>query len=199
MKYIERKTKRIFDITVALFCIVVFSPLFLICYLAIKFDDGGPALFSQERIGYKGKAFNIHKFRTMRCDAEESGPQLYSDNDSRLTRAGAFLRKHHLDELPQLWNVLVGDMSFIGPRPERKYFIDKSWSTTPAIPSSTSCVQESPPMPLSTMATPTLWRRCFAALSSTSTIWSTTRYGLTPRFSSRHSPTYYSARNSNIT
>ena len=125
MKYIERKTKRIFDITVALFCIVVFSPLFLICYLAIKFDDGGPALFSQERIGYKGKAFNIHKFRTMRCDAEESGPQLYSDNDSRLTRAGAFLRKHHLDELPQLWNVLVGDVSFIGPRPERKYFIDK--------------------------------------------------------------------------
>ena len=63
MKYIERKTKRIFDITVALFCIVVFSPLFLICYLAIKFDDGGPALFSQERIGYKGKAFNIHKFK----------------------------------------------------------------------------------------------------------------------------------------
>ena len=125
MKYIERKTKRIFDITVALFCIVVFSPLFLICYLAIKFDDGGPALFSQERIGYKGKAFTTHKFRTMRCDAEESGPQLYSDNDSRLTRAGAFLRKHHLDELPQLWNVLVGDMSFIGPRPERKYFIDK--------------------------------------------------------------------------
>lgn len=125
MKYIERKTKRIFDIAVALFCIVIFSPLYLICYIAIKTDDGGPALFNQERIGYKGKAFRIHKFRSMRTDAENSVPLLYTDNDPRLTRVGAYLRKHHLDELPQLWNVLVGDMSFIGPRPERKFFIDK--------------------------------------------------------------------------
>ena len=125
MKYIERKTKRIFDITVALFCIVVFSPLYIICYIAIIIDDGRPALFSQERIGYKGKAFKIHKFRTMRLDAEESGPQLYNDNDNRLTVVGSFLRRHHLDELPQMWNVLKGDMSFVGPRPERKYFIDK--------------------------------------------------------------------------
>lgn len=125
MKYIERKTKRFFDIAVALFCIVVFSPLYLICYLAIIIDDGSPVLFNQERIGYKGKAFKIHKFRTMKKDAEESGPQLYNDNDSRLTVVGAFLRRHHLDELPQLWNVLKGEMSFIGPRPERKYFIDK--------------------------------------------------------------------------
>ena len=79
MKYIERKTKRIFDITVALFCIVVCSPLYIICYIAIIIDDGRPALFSQERIGYKGKAFKIHKFRTMRLDAEESGPQLYNN------------------------------------------------------------------------------------------------------------------------
>ena len=125
MKYIERKTKRIFDITVALFCIVVFSPLYIICYIAIIIDDGRPALFSQERIGYKGKAFKIHKFRTMRLDAEEFGPQLYNDNDNRLTVVGSFLRRHHLDELPQMWNVLKGEMSFIGPRPERKYFIDK--------------------------------------------------------------------------
>lgn len=125
MKYIERKTKRIFDIMVALFCIIVFSPLYLICYIAIKMDDGGPALFNQERIGYKGKAFYIHKFRSMKINAENSVPLLYTDNDPRLTRVGAFLRKHHLDELPQLWNVLVGDMSFIGPRPERKYFIDQ--------------------------------------------------------------------------
>ena len=104
MKYIERKTKRIFDITVALFCIVVFSPLYIICYIAIIIDDGRPALFSQERIGYKGKAFKIHKFRTMRLDAEESGPQLYNDNDNRLTVVGSFLRRHHLDELPQMWN-----------------------------------------------------------------------------------------------
>lgn len=110
---------------VALFCLIVFSPLYLICYIVIKINDGGPALFSQERIGYKGKTFYIHKFRSMKINAENSVPLLYTDNDPRLTRVGAFLRKHHLDELPQLWNVLVGDMSFIGPRPERKYFIDQ--------------------------------------------------------------------------
>ena len=78
MKYIERKTKRIFDIVVALFCIIVFSPLYLICYIAIIIDDGYPALFKQERIGYKGKEFKIYKFRTMKLNAEESGPRLYS-------------------------------------------------------------------------------------------------------------------------
>ena len=125
MKYLERKTKRIFDIIVALLTIVLFAPLFLVCYLAIKLDDGGDAIFSQERIGYKGRPFRIYKFRSMNPNAEENVPALYTDNDSRLTRVGAFLRKHHLDEMPQLWNVLRGDMSFVGPRPERKYFIDK--------------------------------------------------------------------------
>ena len=125
MNYIKRNTKRIFDITVVLFCMVVFLPLYLVCYLAIFIDDGHPVLFSQERIGYKGKVFKIYKFRTMRRDAEDMGPMLSNDNDIRLTRVGAYLRKHHLDELPQLWNVLKGDMSFVGPRPERKYFIDK--------------------------------------------------------------------------
>ena len=125
MKYIESKTKRIFDIVVALFCIVVFSPLFLICYIAIIVNDGHPALFKQDRVGYKGKEFKIYKFRTMKLNAEESGPMLYSVNADRLIRIGSFLRSHHLDELPQMWNVLKGDMSFVGPRPERKYFIDK--------------------------------------------------------------------------
>ena len=125
MKYLERKTKRIFDIIVALLTIVLFAPLFLVCYLAIKLDDGGDAIFSQERIGYKGRSFRIYKFRSMNPNAEENVPALYTDNDSRLTRVGAFLRKHHLDEMPQLWNVLRGDMSFVSPRPERKYFIDK--------------------------------------------------------------------------
>ena len=134
MKYIERKTKRIFDIVVALFCIVVFSPLYLICYIAIIIDDGHPALFKQERIGYKGKEFKIYKFRTMKVNAEESGPKLYSANDDRLMRIGSFLRSHHLDELPQMWNVLKGDMSFIGPRPERKYFIDKIMEHDPRYP-----------------------------------------------------------------
>ena len=134
MNYINRKTKRIFDITVVLFCMVLFLPLYLICCLAIIIDDGHPVLFSQERIGYKGKVFKIYKFRTMRRDAEDMGPMLSNDNDIRLTRVGAYLRKHHLDELPQLWNVLKGDMSFVGPRPERKYFIDKIMEHDPRYP-----------------------------------------------------------------
>lgn len=126
MNAFEKTIKRIFDILIALFCLIVFSPLFLICYIAIRREDGGKVIFKQERIGYHGKPFNIYKFRSMRVDAEKNGPALCdSKEDSRLTRTGKFLRDHHLDELPQFWNVLKGDMSFIGPRPERKYFIDQ--------------------------------------------------------------------------
>ena len=92
----------------------------------MRIQGGGPVIFRQERIGYKGKPFNILKYRTMVVDSESNGePQLAQKNDDRLTPFGKFLREHHLDELPQLWNVLVGDMSFVGPRPERKFFIDK--------------------------------------------------------------------------
>lgn len=84
-----------------------------------------PIIFKQERIGFHGKPFYIYKFRSMIVDAEESVPKLTEENDERLTRIGRFLRAHHLDELPQLWNVMKGDMSFIGYRPERKYFIEK--------------------------------------------------------------------------
>ncbi len=126
MNELERNTKRIFDFFVALVCLVVFSPLFLICYIAVKREDGGPAIFKQERIGRFGRPFYIYKFRSMRVDAEKDGPALYQhDNDKRMTKVGLFLREHHLDELPQLWNVLKGEMAFIGPRPERKYFIDQ--------------------------------------------------------------------------
>lgn len=162
MKYIESKTKRIFDIVVALFCIVVFSPLFLICYIAIIVNDGHPALFKQDRVGYKGKEFKIYKFRTMKLNAEESGPMLYSVNDDRLIRIGSFLRSHHLDELPQMWNVLKGDMSFVGPRQSENTSLTKLWSTTHAMLCYISCAQASHPMPLYTMAIPTTWRRCFA-------------------------------------
>lgn len=118
--------KRILDFIIAAISIIVFSPLFLICFIAIRMEDGGPATFSQERIGKRGKPFMIYKFRSMRVDAEKDGPALcQNENDNRLTKVGKFLRAHHLDELPQLWNVLKGDMSFIGYRPERKYFIDK--------------------------------------------------------------------------
>lgn len=91
-------------------------------------EDRGPAIYKQERIGKGGKAFNLYKFRSMKTDAEADGPQLCNENiddDPRLTRAGRFLRSHHLDELPQLWNVFTGDMAFVGPRPERQFFINK--------------------------------------------------------------------------
>jgi len=126
MNEFERNTKRLLDMFAALACMVVFSPLFLICYMAVKREDGGPAIFRQERIGRFGRPFYIYKFRSMRVDAEKDGPALYQhENEKRMTRVGKFLREHHLDELPQLWNVVRGDMAFIGPRPERKYYIDQ--------------------------------------------------------------------------
>lgn len=126
MNEVERNVKRVFDFLVAFVALVVFSPLFLVCYFAVKHEDGGPAIFKQERIGRFGRPFYIYKFRSMRVDAEKNGPSLYQhERDTRMTKVGKFLRVHHLDELPQLWNVLKGDMSFIGPRPERKFYIDK--------------------------------------------------------------------------
>lgn len=123
---VSQYIKQTIDLILALICLIIFSPLFFICYIAIKKDDGGPVIFSQERIGKGGKPFMILKFRTMKEEAEKDGvPQLAEKDDERLTAFGTWLRKHHLDELPQLWNVLKGDMAFIGPRPERKYFIDK--------------------------------------------------------------------------
>ncbi len=118
--------KRFFDFTLAVVCLVVFSPLLLICAIAVGWDDGLPILYRQERIGLHGKPFWIYKFRSMRKDAELDGPTLlHISDDHHLTQVGKFLRAHHLDELPQLWNVLKGDMSFVGPRPERKFFIDE--------------------------------------------------------------------------
>lgn len=128
MSSFSRQVKRIGDCILAFVALIVFSPLFLICYIAVKREDGGPVIFKQERIGRFGRPFNIYKFRSMRLDAEKFGPQLShsgGEDDPRLTKAGRFLRAHHLDELPQLWNVFCGDMAFIGPRPERKFYIDQ--------------------------------------------------------------------------
>lgn len=120
----ERFVKRVFDIVVSLFCLIIFSPLFLVCYIAVKWEDGGPAIFRQERIGRSGRPFYILKLRSMKMDAEKNGPALYQhDKEDRMTSVGKFLREHHLDELPQLWNVLKGDMSFVGYRPERSFYI----------------------------------------------------------------------------
>ena len=117
--------KRIFDILGSIFCLVLFSPLIMICYITIKIG-GGPAIYRQERIGKGGRPFYIYKFRSMLVNAEKEGEiLLQQDNDPRLTRIGRFMRAHHLDELPQFWNVLIGDMSFVGYRPERKFFIDQ--------------------------------------------------------------------------
>lgn len=135
MNSVERNTKRVIDLFVATFCLIVFSPLFLICYIAIKREDGGPAIYKQERIGRFGRPFYIYKFRSMRTDAEKNGPQLLdTPNDPRLTKVGKFLRDHHLDELPQLWNVFCGDMAFVGHRPEREFYIDQIMEHDPRYP-----------------------------------------------------------------
>ncbi len=126
MNELERNTKRLIDLFTALVALIVFSPLFLVCYIAVKREDGGPAIFKQERIGRFGRPFYIYKFRSMRVDAEKNGPALYRhEQETRMTKIGKFLREHHLDELPQLWNVVKGEMAFIGPRPERKFYIDQ--------------------------------------------------------------------------
>ena len=132
MNELERNVKRLIDLVVALACLVVFSPLFLICYIAVKREDGGPAIFKQQRIERFGRPFYIYKFRSMRVDAEKDGPALYQhERETRMTKVGKFLRAHHLDELPQLWNVVKGEMAFIGPRPERQYYINKIMERDP--------------------------------------------------------------------
>lgn len=133
--YIERIVKRSIDFILSGICLIIFSPLFAIIFFAIRWEDGLPAIYSQERIGRYGKPFHIYKFRSMKIDAEKDGPNLLETNeDPRLTKVGKFLRAHHLDELPQLWNVLKGDMAFIGPRPERKYYIDQIIEQDPRYP-----------------------------------------------------------------
>mgnify|MGYP006053245967 CR=1 FL=1 len=132
MNIIQKIAKRTLDIVISAITLVVFSPLFLYCYIMVRKEDGGTAIFSQERIGLHGKPFFIYKFRSMKMNAEEDEPLLFSqNNDERLTRIGKTLREHHLDELPQLWNVLKGDMSFVGPRPERKFYIDQIMKHNP--------------------------------------------------------------------
>ena len=122
----ELWVKRFSDIVCALVGMVVLSPVFLTIIVLMKRQRNGDVFFRQERIGYGGRPFTIYKFRTMSSVIEDDGPQLVAKSDSATsTPLERFLRDHHLDELPQLWNVLRGDMSLVGPRPERRYFIDK--------------------------------------------------------------------------
>ena len=117
--------KKLFDVTFALLGLLVLALPMAVIALVIVLDSPGGAIFRQERLGKNGKPFTIYKFRTMRLDAEADGPQWAEREDKRCTRFGAFLRKARLDELPQLWNILKGDMSFVGPRPERQYFYEQ--------------------------------------------------------------------------
>ncbi|MDE6272703.1 MAG: sugar transferase [Muribaculaceae bacterium] len=117
--------KRVIDVVLSILALIVMAPLMFILALIVRFTSPGPVIYRQERIGYRQKPFQILKFRSMREDAEKSGPQLSSDNDTRITPIGRVMRKYRLDEVPQFWNVLKGEMSLVGPRPERKFYIDK--------------------------------------------------------------------------
>lgn len=131
MSGFERFIKRLADFLVALCGIVLLSPIFLLIFVVI-WVAGGDAIYHQERVGYKGKKFTIYKFRTMKKDAEKNGiPRIEKERREQMTLVGKFLRDHHLDELPQLFNVLNGDMSLVGPRPERQVFIDKIMAVNP--------------------------------------------------------------------
>lgn len=124
--------KRAFDIIAAVIGIICLAPLYILIFIIQKMSNQGPAIYKQKRIGKGGRPFDIYKFRTMTINTEEDGvPQLAEANDERITPFGKFLRKNHFDEIPQLWNVLKGDMSFVGYRPERKYFIDKIMEIRP--------------------------------------------------------------------
>ena len=126
MGKLELWVKRFSDIVCSIVGLILLSPVFLVIAILMKRQKNGTIFFRQERIGYGGKPFTIYKFRTMSSVIEDDGPQLVVKSDSTCsTPLELFLRDHHLDELPQLWNVLKGDMSLVGPRPERRYFIDK--------------------------------------------------------------------------
>ena len=127
----QKLGKRIFDLVFAVVFLVILSPVMLASAIAIKLDDGGPVLFKQKRLTYHGKEFYVYKFRSMVVDAEKSGPQLAKENDSRITKVGRILRKCRLDELPQLINILRGDMSVVGPRPERPELAEEYEKTMP--------------------------------------------------------------------
>jgi len=115
--------KRLLDIIISICVMIVLLPLIVYVAIRVKFSSRGPILYLQERVGYKGKIFTMRKFRSMYVNAETNGPRLSVSNDHRITPWGRVMRRWKLDELPQLWNVLVGEMSIVGPRPEREYYI----------------------------------------------------------------------------
>lgn len=129
----QENVKRLIDVLGSVFAIILFFPVFVILAIAIKLESKGPILYKQERIGKFGKPFMIYKLRSMVNDAENDKPLLSSSEDSRITRIGQFLRRTHLDEIPQFFNVIKGEMSLVGPRPERKYYIDQIAAIAPYV------------------------------------------------------------------
>lgn len=127
----QQSVKRLIDIITSVFVLIIFSPVYLITALIVMSTSKGSAIFSQERIGIHGKPFIIFKYRSMHTDAEKDGPALSSEKDNRITNFGKFMRKVRLDEMPQFYNVLIGDMSLVGPRPERQFFIEQIVQTAP--------------------------------------------------------------------
>ncbi|NUM50174.1 MAG: sugar transferase [Flavobacteriales bacterium] len=127
----QQSVKRLIDIFFSLFVLIVFSPVYLFTALAVKLTSKGPIFYVQERIGHHGKPFYIFKFRSMLIDAEKNGPALSSVNDNRITPFGKFMRKIRLDEIPQFFNVLIGEMSLVGPRPERQFYINQITERAP--------------------------------------------------------------------
>lgn len=127
----QRFAKRGLDVVVSMLALIFLLPIFLVIAVLVKLSSPGPVIYSHERIGIHGKPFTIFKFRSMVVNAESNGPALSSENDSRITPFGKFLRRSRLDELPQFYNVLIGDMSLVGPRPERKFFIEKIMERAP--------------------------------------------------------------------
>ena len=127
----QESFKRFFDLTISMGVLILFSPIFLITALLVKLSSAGPVFYSHERIGQHGKPFTIYKFRSMHVNAESNGPMLATVSDSRITPFGRFMRKTRLDEIPQFYNVLRGDMSIVGPRPEREFFINQIILTAP--------------------------------------------------------------------
>jgi exopolysaccharide biosynthesis polyprenyl glycosylphosphotransferase len=127
----QQNIKRVLDVGIALLALIILSPFLLYAALRTGLSSPGPVIYSQERIGFKGKKFSIFKFRSMYADAEQDGPQLSSEKDRRITAWGKTMRKWRIDELPQLWNVLKGDMSLVGPRPERSFYVAKLTKKSP--------------------------------------------------------------------
>jgi exopolysaccharide biosynthesis polyprenyl glycosylphosphotransferase len=127
----QKVLKRAMDISLSMLILIIGSPFILIFALITSLSSKGPVFFQQERVGFKGRKFNIYKFRSMYVDAEKNGPALSSKDDPRITPWGRFMRKTRIDEIPQFWNVLKGDMSIVGPRPERDFFIDQIMKQAP--------------------------------------------------------------------